>query len=296
MPPTTKTKFYVKNFGAFHLLILLSGVLNLSFCISSKVSAFIACKNLFEGEGQPTLTSILNGRLIESKLQKMLSQEVLEQRLDIVFSHQNIIRSSAGVPQVSDEFLVQSKNENRKINDMVWHLGARFQPGDSNSYSIYNIGDSMIIFPKWDDFLFANYVYEFDGTKLKRAIPEAQYFLEQYSRPVLTLYRSMSLEEFKLWSHNDIAKLMFRGNGPRNYQRPVVYFKPDSIWSWTGSNSITARFDIPRSVLLEWAKKNNIGIGMLDRSKKEYEIVLPAEVWNELSLFMTDAVGNPIIP
>ncbi|MGZ3747713.1 MAG: hypothetical protein ACXWRE_10090 [Pseudobdellovibrionaceae bacterium] len=231
------------------------------------------------------MTELLNESLIAPS-NKIFSDEIYNSRLNIIFHHQNLLRQKAGVDLLPTELLEKSKVESLNTSTAEWGLGNVFGTIRDSSWTlIYGVGNDMLIFPKWDDFLFLNYAYIFKENSLERAIPEAQYFLEKYSRETVRLYRAMSSNELTLWQIKDIATLKRAGNGKRNYRKPVVYFKPDSAWSWAGSDPV-AVFEVPRHLLLRWASKNLIGLGMVDRQKQEYELVFPEETWEELANFI----------
>lgn len=240
-----------------------------------------SCKATLSSATRTTsFAELLNDDLLKPP-PKFVDATTADARIGQVFAHQNLIRGKGRAPLIPTEALDNAKSFYHMMKESQWPVGPIFTPSKSEWFVAYGKSDGVLVFPRWDDTYFLNFAYEFHGAVLKRAIPIAQYYFERYEGPTITFFRSMSDKEFTQWELKDFTSLRAYEKA-WGYRIPIVHLALERPWSATQNNHRVLRYEIPTNILLEWAKNNEIGIGMMDRQSREYEIVIPHMHWEEL--------------
>lgn len=207
---------------------------------------------------------------------------LIKSRALAIIEHQNILRAQAGLPLISS--IDYAKNL-KKIPPKIITPDRRYIIVKS-SLVLVGMSETMAFLNlKVDDVYSLNYVYRFDGTKLIEAIPASIFYISQMSETI-NLYRGLSESEAQLWRRGDLQALKSPPKAIKwGYPMPVVHLSTTFFHSQTSS----LIFNVPREVLLRWAKMNLITIGSegyLHGKPYRLEIVVKDFAWPELLKFL----------
>lgn len=188
--------------------------------------------------------------------EEIVSKATIAARLQIYMEHQNQLRAKAGlklIPQKEiDDAVSRYKESNKSKNSREGFVKYIQQ--------MHYEKDWLLPTPKVDDSNLLNYVYQFDGVKLVRAIPALEYFLEKQPSETITLYRAVGDIEFKYWKNKNVAAMKEKAKTIQQwgYKRPRLHFSanvPGRLYVPTVS------LTIPKLVLLEWGRRGFVSTG-----------------------------------
>lgn len=243
----------------------------------------IICMTFFVSLGFVNIVfgKVCDNALSPSPLEKR--HELVRKRSLAIIKHQNQLRAKVGLPV----FTEKDYEDNLK----------KKPPKIINSDTRYIIvkGELVLIAMdetfthkslKVDDVDSLNYVYRFEGEKLVEAIPAAIFYISEMDETV-SLHRNLSESEALLWRRGNLKALRSNPKAIKyGYDMPVAHF---SIMYSNNFYRPTISADVPRDVLLSWAKKKLITIGSEgDLHGKPYriEIVIKSRAWDELLKYL----------
>jgi hypothetical protein len=146
---------------------------------------------------------------------------------------------------------------------------------------VFSVHGDTLVRCVYNDTFSLNYVYEFEGPKLKRAIPYAQWLVEHMPESEVTLYRQMGPRELGLWKEKRFKEL----GADWGHGKKVTHFSTSgTVTSAAGPrDNPIVKTVISKSALLELAKRGELWSAAIDHEETTHELVLPAEELERLS-------------
>lgn len=252
------------------------------------------------GEHAPIDDSGARGILTHALMQPPPADAVLAQRLKEVIRHQNSLRAAKGLPAldaaVAPGFIPHSVDP--RLRSVFVN---QIDKSDFNTANqIFSVGNLMMKIG-WGDVDSLNYVYIFDGKRLKQTMPFSEYVVKQVGAKEIFLVRNMGRQEYQLWQEKNIDELTNHGK-TWGYEQKVLHFQLNGR-SWVRSNeeNVPVEWKIPRNIMLEWIRKGYLAMGVISLSSRvsdrlQIEVVIKEKAWKELAAFRSGIHAGEAIP
>jgi hypothetical protein len=234
---------------------------------------------------------ILRSRFLSTHLSEPYPTEVgLEQRIEQILLHQNLLRSAKHLPLLKKKImngLHGYRGDLAVLNTSLnYQDHADYQRFGFRGLMAQTIG-KVTFLSKWDDENHLSYAYYFnDQDQLIRTAPFAEFVIDSVALSSIPIFRNMDRSEAKFWQSGDISSLT-KSVRKWGYQTGVMhlyFLKPGNIGIKNCSHCL--RFDVSKDILLEWTHEQKATAGVLDYDpdlKLAIEIVLKQEAWSELA-------------